>query len=271
METFHENLRTLRVYLKNKNENDMTHIEKLKKYETIVLIDLILSNISSLQRNLLGHSNKNKTTISLNKLILSNLSFTTGSDNYVDIKKKQIISKKKYKKNEKTSIIETIFELNDNVIVSITDCLKYKKQGDNIFTDKKGKNYEMFYKNSTKRNNSFETYFMKLLYNYLKKAEVTEEFLYDFSKMKFNNLFETPNDETPKVAMIPEISTEIEAEVKKLSNEKWEELLFEKNFLKRDCDCGKYGLAVYEHLMKNKSILGLRIDHSPYCSKIIKS
>lgn len=267
----HENLKTLRVYLQNKNENYMTHIEKLKKYETIVLIDLILAKKSSLPRKLLGHSNNNKAIIPLNKLILSNLSFIPDSDNYVDIEKRQIISKKKYTKNEKKFIVETIFELNDNVIDSITACLKYKKEGDNLFTDKKGKNYEMFYKNSTKRNNLFETYFMKILYNYLKKAEVTEEFLYDFSKMKFNNLFETPNDETPKVAMIPEISTEIEAEVKKLSNEKWEELLFEKNFLKRDCDCGKYGLAVYEHLMKNKSILGLRIDHSPYCSKIIKS
>ena len=270
MESFHENFKILYEYLKNKND-DETHIEKLKKYETIVLIDLILANISSLPRKLLGNSNKNKAIIPLNKLILSNLSFTTGSDNYVYVEKRQIISKKKYTKNEKTSVIETIFELNDNVIDSITTLLKYKTEGDNLFTDKKGKNYEMFYKNSTKRNNSFETDFMKLLYNYLKKAEVTEEFLYDFSKMKFNNLFETSNDETPKVSMIPEISTEIEVEVKKLSNEKWEELLFEKNFLKRDCDCGKYGLAVYEHLMKNKSILGLRVDHSPDCSKIIKS
>ena len=265
----HENFKILYEYLKN--ENYETHIENLKKWQTIVLIDLILAKISSLPRKLLGNSNKNKTTIPLNKLILSNLSFTPDSDNYVHIEKRQIISKKKYTKNEKTSVIETVFELNDNVIDSITACLKYKKEGDNLFTDKKGKNYELFYKNSTKRNNSFETDFMKLLYNYLKKAEVTEEFLYDFSKMKFNNLFETPNDETPEVAIIPEISTEIEVEVKKLSNEKWEELFFEKNFLKRDCDCGKYGLAVYEHLMKNKSILGLRVDHSPYCSKIIKS
>ena len=267
----HENLRTLRVYLKNKNENDETHIENLKKWQTIVLIDLILANISSLPRKLLGNSNKNKAIIPLNKLILSNLSFTPDSDNYVDIEKRQIISKKKYTKNKKTTVIKTIFELSDTVVDSITTLLKYKKEGDNLFTDKKGKNYEMFYKNSTKRNNSIETYFMKLLYNYLKKAEVTEEVLFDFSKMKFNNLFETPNDETPKVAVIPETSTEIEVEVKKLSNEKWEELLFEKNFLKRDCDCGKYGLAVYEHLMKNKSILGLRVNHYPYCSKIIKS
>lgn len=271
METFHENFKILYEYLKNKNENDETHIENLKKWQTIVLIDLILAKISSLPRKLLGNSNKNKAIIPLNKLILSNLSFTPDSDNYVDIEKRQIISKKKYTKNEKTSIIETVFELSDTVVDSITTLLKYKKEGDNLFTDKKGKNYEMFYKNSTKRNNSFETDFMKLLYNYFKKAEVTEEFLYDFSKMKFNNLFETPNDEIPKVAMIPETSTEIEVEVKKLSNEKWEELLFEKNFLKRDCDCGKYGLAVYEHLIKNKSILGLRVDHSPYCSKIIKS
>ena len=112
---------------------------------------------------------------------------------------------------------------------------------------------------------------MKLLYNYFKKAEVTEEVIFDFSKMKFNNLFETPNDKTPKIAVIPETSTEIEVEVKKLSIEKWEELFFEKNFLKRDCECGKYGLAVYEHLMKNKSILGLRVNHSSSCSKIIKS
>lgn len=271
MESFYENFKTLRVYLQNKNENDMTHIENLKKWQTIVLIDLILANISSLQRKLLGNSNKNKAIIPLNKLILSNLSFTPDSDNYVDIEKRQIISKKKYTKNKKTTVIKTIFELSETVINSITTCLKYKTEGDNLFTDKKGKNYEMFYKNSTKRNNSFETDFMKLLYNYFKKAEVTEEFLFEFSKKKFNNLFETPKVETPKVAMISDTSTEIEVEVKKLSNEKWEELFFEKNFLKRDCDCGKYGITVYERLMNNKSILGLRVDHSPYCSKIIKS
>ena len=240
----------LKKHLKNYDYNQLIEKNKIKFFQIRLLVEFILKSLVSKNR---------KMNIPLNKTMISNCVINEYSSDLsnnvscINLSDKILISRKKFEKDGNISFIDTIYDLPDDIIelIQVT-------HSNFLFTDNNNNEYPLYYKNSVKRFNKFETDYLKLIITYLKKFNFDEEEIFKISTKNMNEL--------------------LSFNVHKISQEKttthlnvlqWQEL-FQRGVERKDCVCGAYGVYVYQRVViENKDLKGLRPIHDPSCNKIL--
>jgi len=268
MKEIHE----LKKFLSEYDTTDLTHNEKIKLVQLKILIEMIISNVYSRSRTLFGHKSENP--IALNKIILANCAFSEANcDKHlergfscINLIEKKLTCRKNFNKNDKTFVIDTVFDLNYEIIGLIRGNVSLFNK-DILFTNQNNEPYPIFYKQSSvskkkKRFNGFEPDYIKLILKYLKKmGGITDERMYEISNYKIKDFIESWKSD----------GTQQEKTTQKITPLQWQEIIASSGVEKKDCICGAYGRCVFERIVvQKKTLRGLRPIHDNNCDKILK-